>query len=47
MTLWACPHCHEVIELRGEPREPKCECGAILERCDPVEIEIPAKPEAA
>jgi hypothetical protein len=34
MTVMFCPHCHDVIEILGEPRAIKCACGAELERYD-------------
>jgi hypothetical protein len=35
MALLFCPHCDEVVEVRGEPRGMQCDdCGAELERCE-------------
>lgn len=31
MTILACPHCDEIIEIFGEPLAHECECGAIME----------------
>lgn len=32
MRLFACPHCNDVVEFLGDaPRQPQCECGALLE----------------
>lgn len=32
MRLFACPHCNDVVEFLGDaPRQPQCDCGALLE----------------
>ena len=44
MSLFACPHCGDVVEFLGEARDPECDCGAILE---PFEPEDQADPDLA
>jgi hypothetical protein len=38
MTVLACPHCGDIIEIRGDVKKRQCDCGGEME-----EIEDPMK----
>jgi hypothetical protein len=37
MTVLACPHCGDIIEIRGDVKKRQCDCGGAMEEiADPV-----------